>query len=273
MDRRTASGLYIGGMKFVACAFLVLIAAPAMAEERDFCADRPGQATPPCTVEPGRAMVEVGIADWTHDRTAQTTNDMVALADLLIRTGIGETSEIQLGWAAYGFARDRDRASGAATHAGGTGDVTLALQKTLGKPGDPVAIRAYATLPTGGATLGAGDWGAGAMVPMAFDLSDAVEFDLTPEIDAAVDTDGNGRHLAFGTVAGFGFSLSDRWSMAVDAALFRDNDPAIHSTRATAGASLAWMAGKDTQLDMGAIAGLNRDTPDMELYLGVVRRF
>src|SRR3546814_4688524 len=33
---------------------------------------------------------------------------------------------------------------------------------------------------------------------------------LFRSIDAAVDGDGNGRHLAYGTVAGLGFDLSDR---------------------------------------------------------------
>lgn len=260
-------------MKSVLFALMALMSTSALAEEREFCADRPGEATPPCTVEPGRVMVEAGIADWTHDRNAQATIDTVALADLLVRTGVGETSEIQVGWTAYGFARSRDRATGGVSHDHGTGDVTLALQKGFGKPDGPAAIRAFVTLPTGGSTLGAGDWGAGVMLPMAFDLSDVVEFDLTPEVDAAVDADGNGRHLAYGTVAGLGFSLSDHWNLALDAALFRDNDPSGHMTTATAGASLAWMLGKNTQLDLGAIVGLNRNTPDSEAYFGVVRRF
>lgn len=260
-------------MKSLLFALLALASMPALAEERDFCADRPGQATPPCTVEPGRVMVETGVVDWTHDRNTQHTNDTVSLADILVRTGIGETAEIQLGWQAYGFAHERDRASGVVSHSQGTDDVTLALQKGLAKPNGPVAIRAFVTLPTGGATLGAGDWGAGAMLPMAFDLSDTVELDLTPEVDAAVDTDGNGRHLAYGSVVGLGFSLSDHLSIALDAALFRDDDPTGHITTATAGASLAWMLGKNTQFDMGAIVGLNRNTPDSEAYFGVVRRF
>lgn len=260
-------------MKSLLFLGLALVSAPALADERAYCADRPGQATPPCTVEPGRVMVEAGIADWTHDRNAQDVTDTVALADMLVRTGIGETAEIQLGWTAYGFGRDRDRANGSVSHGHGTGDVTLAVQKTLGKPDGPAAIRAFVTLPAGDAALGAGDWGAGAMLPMAFDLSDKMELDLTPEIDAAVDGDGNGRHLAFGTVAGFGFSLSDHWSLALDAALFRDDDPAGHTTTATAGASLAWMLGRNTQLDLGAIVGLNRNTPDSEAYFGLVRRF
>ena len=259
------------------CAAILLMigifASPATAEDRDFCADRPGQATPPCTVEPGRVMVEAGLVDWTRSHDASARTDSFTLGDFLVRTGVTQSAEIQIGWAALGFARTRDRATGAQTHDRGTGDVTVALQKTLGAPDAPIAIRGFVTLPTGGGPLGAGDWGAGAMVPMAFNLSDSVELDLTPEVDAAVNARGDGRHLAYGSVFGLGFKLSDAWNLAVDAALFRDRDPSGVTTSATMGASLAWMANRNLQLDIGTVAGLNRDTPDIETYFGVVRRF
>jgi hypothetical protein len=40
-----------------------------------------------------------------------------------------------------------------------------------------------------------------------------------------------------------------------------------------AGASAAFLAGKDVQLDAGANFGLNRRTPDVEFYAGVSKRF
>jgi hypothetical protein len=35
----------------------------------------------------------------------------------------------------------------------------------------------------------------------------------------------------------------------------------------------AWLADNDMQLDGGLNIGLNRATPDLEIYLGVSRRF
>jgi len=35
----------------------------------------------------------------------------------------------------------------------------------------------------------------------------------------------------------------------------------------------AWLADNDTQLDGGVNLGLNRATPDVEIYFGMSRRF
>lgn len=261
------------GLKAILALSMVCSALPAVAEERDFCAARPGQATPPCTVEPGRVVAEIGLGDWTHDRNADQSKDMVSLGNILLRTGISQTAEVQLGWTAFGSQIQRDRFSGARTHESGVGDVTLAVQQDLGKVGGPAAVRAFVTLPTGSGPLAAGDWGAGAMLPLAFNLTSRLELDLTPEIDAAVNSSGNGRHLAYGSVIGLGLDLHHHLSLAVDAAFFRDQDPSGHNSRETGGVSLAWMAGRNLQLDVGTIFGLNADSTDVEAYFGLVRRF
>lgn len=260
-------------MKRIAALLFACLTVPAMAQERDYCAARPGAATPPCTVEPGRVMAEIGLADWTRDRNAAQRIDTVVLGNFLLRTGISQTAEIQLGWTGIGIERQRDRVSGVTSHDHGTGDVTVAVQQGLGKVGGSAAIRAFVTLPTGSGPLGAGDWSAGAMVPLAFALLHGVELDLTPEVDAAVDASGKGRHLAYGSVIGMGVGLTSDVSLALDATLFRDIDPSGHASRATAGVSLAWMAGRNLQLDVGTVAALNANAPNLEAYFGVVRRF
>jgi hypothetical protein len=53
----------------------------------------------------------------------------------------------------------------------------------------------------------------------------------------------------------------------------RDEDPAGHATQALASLSFAWQPRSNLQLDMGAVAGLNSASPDVELYLGIARRF
>ncbi len=252
-------------------------ATPVVGQEdrRDLCADRPGLGTPACTVEPGSLVLELGLADWTLDRTADSRTDSWAFGDALLRTGLTPSLEIQLGWTMLGHVRERDRATGETDARTRTGDVTLALRKNLRSPdgsGFSVALMPYATLPVGGEGIGAGDWGAGLIVPASFDLG-AVSLGLTPHVDAAVDADSDGRHLAYGSVVGLGFDLSGDLSMAAEVSLTRDRDPGGHGTEALAGLSAAWQRGPDSQWDIGANVGLNRDSPDIELYLGVVRRF
>jgi hypothetical protein len=54
------------------------------------------------------------------------------------------------------------------------------------------------TLLVGGANIGAGDWGAGVIVPIGFNIGHDVQLSLSPEIDAAANE--TGRHLASSSV-------------------------------------------------------------------------
>lgn len=254
-----------------------LIATPAAAQEaRELCPDRPGLGTPACTVAPGTVVGELGLADWTRETSAGAQIDSVVAGDALVRFGLTERLEGQIGWTALGHVRERDMASGTRTRRSDIGDVTVAVRRNLKNPdgsGFSVAVMARASLPVGGAPIGAGDWGAGALLPVSFELGGGLSVDLTPQIDAAVDADGKGRHLGFGTVAGLGFALGESLSAAAEVSLYRDRDPGGHSTQALAGLSLGWQCDDDTQLDLGANLGLNKTSPDSQLYLGIVRRF
>jgi len=251
------------------------VPAAAKEESHDLCPDRPGLGTPACTVEPGSMLFEIGLADWTLDRATDSRTDSWAFGDALLRAGLTPSLEVQLGWTMVGHVRERDLATGDTTSRTRTGDVTLALRQNLSNPdgsGFSVALMPYATLPLGGSGVGAGDWGAGLIVPVSFELGE-LSLGLTPHVDAAVDSDGDGRHTAYGSVVGVGFGLSDNISMAAEISLTRDRDPGGHTTEALAGLSAGWQPDADSQWDMGVNAGLNGDTPDVELYFGYVRRF
>lgn len=253
---------------------ILLMTAPAAA--RDLCPDRPGLGTPACTLDPGRVQIEIGMMDWTLDRQPGSRTDTIIAGDTLLRIGIDGRTEAQIGWTAFGYVRTRDRLTGAIDRSDGTGDATLAIRRSLAHPdgsGLSIAVQPYVTLPTGGSAIGAGDWGAGLIAPVSYDLSGGLQLALTPQIAAAVDSDGDGRHLLYGSVVGLGFDLSDGVGATVELAAYRDRDPAGHSTQALAGLSIGWQPGDDTQFDVGTNIGLNRDTPDIELYFGITRRF
>ena len=252
------------------------IGTPVLAtDERELCPDRPGLGTPACTVDAGKLVLEIGLADWTLDRSPDSRTDSWVFGDLLLRAGLTPSLEVQLGWTTLGHVRERDRITGNTTSLTRTGDVMLALRQNLRHPdgsGFSIAAMPYATLPVGGAGVGAGDWGAGLLVPASFDLG-AVSLGLTPHVDAAVDADGDGRHLAYGSVVGLGFDVSEDVSAAAELSFTRDDDPGGRSTEALAGLSLGWQPDANSQWDVGVNAGLNRDSPDAELYAGYVRRF
>jgi hypothetical protein len=261
-------------------ACVAFLAAPAFAQDagklRDFCGDRPGLGTPACTVDPGHLQVEVGLGDWTLDKQPDSRTDTLAFGDIALRYGIGEATELRLGWTAYGHVRERDRMSGTLDRTGGIGDVTLGLKQNLHNPdgsGLSVALLPYATLPSGHDQVSAGTWGAGLLVPVNYALSDAITLELTPEVDAAPNEKSHHRHLAYGTVVGIQAKVTKKLSATAEIQEMRDRDPDEHSTQSLAALSLAYQPTDNLQFDVGAFAGLNHKTPDLELSFGVARRF
>ncbi|MBB4839138.1 hypothetical protein HNP52_002207 [Sphingomonas kyeonggiensis] len=259
----------------LAAALLAATAAHAQ-DLRPLCPDRPGLDTPACTVDQGHLIVESGLADWSLDRDPSQRTDSFTFGELLLRYGITSNTEVQLGWTALGTVRTHDRIAGTVTHGSGVGDTTLAVRHNLSHPdgsGFAAAIMPYASLPTGGATIGAGDWGAGLVVPLSYSLNDTLSLSLTPEVDAAVDSDRYGRHLAYGSAAGISATLAKSLTSALEFQAIRDEDAAGHATQALASLSFAWQPRSNLQFDIGAVAGLNHASPDAELYMGIARRF
>lgn len=264
-------------MKRLIFLTLGVLTAPAPAQDlRDYCPERPGLNTPACTIDRGHLSVETGLVDWTHERDPDATTDTTLIGDTLLRYGLGEAIEAQLGWTPLGIVRTRDHAAGGVTRQTRVGDVTLGIKANLAHPdgkGFAIALLPSVSVPVGREPVGAGDWGAGLRVPMNLNLTDAVQLIATPEVDAAVDGDGDGRHLAFGSAAGVQLALTKAVSVAVEGEAMRDQDPSGHATLTFASASIAWQPKDDLQLDAGAVGGLNKASPDLELYVGISRRF
>ena len=258
-------------------AALGLCPAAARAETlRDFCPDRPGLGTPPCTVDADHVAIELGLADWTLDRSPDSRADTIEAGQLLVRIGLTDNLEAQIGWTAFGHGRERDRATGSVARGSGVGDLMVALRRNLANPdgsGFSAAVMPYATLPTGNAAIGAGDWTAGVLLPLSYELDGGVQLGVTAQAEAAADSDRDGRHLAYGGVAGISLPLSKALGVTVEIAANRDQDPSGHATEWLAGLSAGWMAEDGFQLDAGANIGLDAAAPDLQLYLGVAKRF
>jgi hypothetical protein len=241
---------------------------------RDFCPDRPGLGTPACTLEQGRLAAELGLIDWTLDRPDGNRTDTIAAGDLLVRYGVSDRLEVQLGWTAFGHVRDRF--IGLVEKSAGPGDVLVAVRRNLRNPdgsGFAVALMPFVTLPTGGSTLGVGDWGAGLLLPISSELAAGFQLGFTGSIEAAVDEDGDGRHLAYGGVMGLDVPVGNNLSATFELSAQRDEDVSGTKAELLGGLSAAWSPGSSLQLDVGANIGMNRDAPDVQLYLGVARPF
>ena len=244
-------------------------AAPEPEEADPICADRPGIASSTCTVPAGRAQVELAV-DWSFQEEGDDRTDTLLAGDTLVRVGVGERTELQLGWTAYG--RVRDRTAGIRSRDASVGDAMIGVRHRFFERGTvSAALQGRLLIPTGGSAIGAGDWGFDLELPVDFELGETYLL-LTPALGATPDADGSGRHLSYGMAAGFGFNLSQRLSAQLDLAFYRDDDPLGASTEALAGLGLAFAVNDDLQLDLGAIVGLNRASPDLGIYLGAASR-
>lgn len=242
---------------------------------RDFCADRPGKGSPPCVLDAGRFQAELGLVDRAWTRGGGTSSDDNSFGTLELRLGLSDRVEGQLSWNAYERIHDKDH--GASSTADGVGDLGLALRWSLLNPGGDgvsVALQPFVTAPVGSDQIGDGTWLGGVILPVSLPLNADWSLALSPEVDVRADADGSGRHGGFGGAVGVGRSFGPV-ALGVELWADRDEDPSGHVTSASFDLTAAWTptALKDVQLDASAYVGLNHDTPDLELAVGVAKRF
>ncbi|HVU28788.1 MAG TPA: transporter [Sphingomicrobium sp.] len=262
-----------GGWRICAAAALYVSSA-ARAEEAPICADRPGKATSTCTVPKGHWQIETGLADWTLDKTSAERDTSLVIGETMIKYGLTSRSDIAVDISPW--QRFESRTGGVHDRSSGFGDVTILYKQKLSLPDAPleVDLLPFVKVPTAGHSLGNGKWEGGLMVPVGYSIpGTALAIGLTPELDFVADLDGNGHHGAMAQVASLGWSVSDRLSLSAEIWGAWDWDPSGTTRQASVDGSIAFLASHDVQLDAGANLGLNRNTPDVELYGGVSFRF
>lgn len=262
-------------MKTLACALgaLLLAAGAARAETlRDICPDRPAKGSAPCTVDAGHWQLEVDLADVTRDNQPglRTTTSLIASPQLKY----GLTDSLDLEAAISPYVRQSSRPGGAAS---GVGDLYLKAKANLTGNGDGwnVALIPYLKAPTAKHDIGNGAWEGGVLIPFAGPLPGGWSLDVTPEVDALENQSGAGRHTAVSGSVGLTHALGGGVSATGELWAAKDYDPSGHSRQASGDLALAWVPKNrpNLQWDLGVNLGLNHQTPDVQAYLGVARRF
>lgn len=260
----------------LATGLCLVAAGAASAEDRDLCTDRPGKTTPACTLDAGKVQIEAGALDFQHSKDSDETQDIVTTGDLLLRYGLAGTTEVDAQWSGYGWARTRDRHSGAVEHVHGSGDLTLSVRQNLAHPdskGTAFSLQPFVTLPVGRAPIGDATWSSGLIAPVGFDLAPHWRMTMSPEIDAAANEESHGRHLAYAMAAEIRRSIGEAFEVSAEGWVERDQDPSGHQTLATVDLNAAWQPDKNSQIDVATLVGVNAATPRLELQLGYSHRF
>lgn len=263
----------IGG-SLAALAALHCASAAAAAADEPICADRPGLATPTCTVPAGMVQVETTFVDWTRDRAGGVRSDEISIGDSAFKLGLTDRAHVELVVAP--FVGSRVREDGGRETASGFGDLIVAAKYRLTSDESPVqiAVRPFVKIPTAKRSLGNGRVEGGIVVPIEYALpGSALSLAISPQLDLVADGDGSGHHLAATQVVGLAFPLSERLSASAEGLVSWDWDKDGTVRQYAAGGSLAYLISNDLQLDAGANFGLNRDAPDVQLYTGFAIRF
>lgn len=256
-------------------ALLLLRATPSTgADPQPICADRPSKSTGECTVPKGSWQVETGLIDWTRDKSDGVTTDQASWGGSLVKYGISDNADIELGITP--LETERVHGSGTDEHHSSFGD-TLVRAKYRLTPADApvlVALDPFVKLPTANHQLGNGKVEGGLLVATSAALGKSgLTLSLDPELDWIADADGDGHHAATQQVINLGLAINDKLTLSAELWGRWDWDPAGTGKQASADGSIAYLVNNDLQLDAGANLGLNRQTPDVEVYSGISVRF
>lgn len=250
------------------------LASAAAADEQPICADRPGKSTPACTVPAGHWQIETGLADWSLQKDGGERDTSLVIGETTVKYGLSDSSDLEVDVTPW--QRASSSAPGYHQAASGIGDVKLIYKQQLatGDPALQVTLMPVVKVPTAKHSLGKGKWEAGLLVPIDYAIGKSpFSIELTPEIDWAADADGHGHHAAMVQVASLGWQATDKLNLSAEIWGQWDWDPSGTTRQASADGSVAYLLSNDVQLDAGANFGLNRATPDVELYGGVSVRF
>lgn len=259
---------------FAATIGLCAGTAVSAAQPPPICADRPGKANATCTAPAGHFQLEMGLADWTLDHNGGERRTLLVLGATAIKYGLTDRSHIELD--VIPWEQTKSRTGTVHDSASGFGDVLARYKEQLTAPGAAVQVTVYpfVKIPTAKRALGNGRVEAGVEFPINLNVGDsAVSLAFDPEVDAIADSDGHGYHPAMGQAFDVNAALGS--SLIVTGELWGrwDYDPSGTGKQVSVDGSVAYLITNSVQIDGGANFGLNRQTPDVELYAGVSKRF
>ena len=256
-------------------AFVILSASSAGAEDlKPICADRPGKGTTACTLEKGHWQTEIGLWDMNFEHRGGVTTNVTAIGNSTIKFGVSGDADLEASMAAYQSVSVHGTAGRRTV--GGVGD--LFLRAKWNPDGDADGkfawlLSPYVKLPTANRELGNGEVEAGLLVPMSLDLGGGWTVQSTPESDAFLNASGVGYHANLVDVLGLCYDLGSGFNLGTEIWTDQNFDPIMTKSQYSLDAALAWEPDLNDQLDGGLAVGLNRMTPDLELYVGFSRRF
>lgn len=242
-------------------------------QDAPICTDRPTKSNAACTVPEGMVQIEADLFSWTRIGSGPVRSDVLVYSNPTVKYGIGPSSDIQLSIAP--LVEVRTRAGGRTTSQTGVGDLTLRFKQRLTGAEAPaqVAVIPFVKLPSAAVGIGNGEWEGGVIVPVQVGLGRGT-LTLAPQLNLLADAlEPGDRHLEFQGVVNVAYPVADRITLAAELWAAQNWDPAGTVRQYSADAALSYLLTHRLQLDVGGNFGLNRATPDVQIYAGLSTRF
>jgi opacity protein-like surface antigen len=242
-------------------------------ELRDMSTDRPDKTESPYTVDAGRFQLETDLVAYTHDSRDGVTTRAFDVTPFNLKVGLTGSTDVQFVYGA--FSHVRTSGGGARETEKGFGDLVVRLKHNLwGNDGGPTALGLipFVKLPTNNVESLNDDVEGGVIVPLAVDLGGGIGLGLMTEIDILRSESGSGYEPTFVNSATLSFELTQRLGLYVEALVERSTESSAE-TVVTLDSGLTYAVTDNLQLDAGANVGVTGAADDLNVFVGLSRRF
>lgn len=230
--------------------------------------ERPGTGFSTSTIPVGKLAWEqsLGNAHYFEDQNqqGQTIKHTLVYADTLLRTGLSDDVELQLGW--QGPAWSKTKIAGQSSEQDGLGDVSIAVKKSIDLDDDKLsmAVLAQAVIATGNASFSVQD----DIYTLASSINYAYSEGLTTGLSMFYSVqDGQWRATA---VPNLNYALNDKWAgyseLVYSKAESEDYEYGL-------GSGVMYQVNSRLQLDAGVGVGLNGTADRYQASLGFAYAF
>lgn len=253
-------------------------AAPADAQIkslREMSTDRPDKTESPYTVDSGHVQVEFDFATYTHDSSDGQRTETLNVAPANFKLGLTRSVDVQIIFDGYLRETSTDRVTGARERTSGIGDVTVRLKQNLwGNDGGTtaLAIMPFVKVPTSSNGVGNDAVEFGVIAPLALSIAKGIGVGLMTEIDVLEESDGRGYAPSFVNSATIAFDLTDKLGLYTELFTERSTERAARWV-VTGDVGVTYAVSDDVQLDTGINLGLTGAADDLNLFVGLSRRF
>lgn len=230
--------------------------------------ERPGTGFSTSTIPVGKLAWEQSLANAHYfedqNEQGQTVKHTLVYADTLLRTGLSDDVELQLGW--QGPAWSKTKIAGQSSEQDGLGDVSIAVKKSIDLDDDKLsmAVLAQAVIATGNASFSVQD----DIYTLASSINYAYSEGLTTGLSMFYSVqDGQWRATA---VPNLNYALNDKWAgyseLVYSKAESEDYEYGL-------GSGVMYQVNSRLQLDAGVGVGLNGTADRYQASLGLAYAF